>query len=244
MTNKEKKIKKLLSYCRTTGEEYLRIGSENDGGYVMVNDFTEKDYAISCGIEDGVHFVGDLDFEEQISEISKGLDMYDYAIDSLNHNFKNGRFFKAELGDNFGLKEMIANAGEQEDYILKMDVEGAEFDVFFNAESSEINKFRQMIVEFHWLQKLATDDTYYFKFLNVFHKISKTHHIVWFHGNNHSGTFEYGDMVIPEVVEILFLRKDSYKFTSVNSKEADNLDKLTRPCSTSVPDIIYDMFFL
>ena len=244
MTNKEKRIKQLLSFCRTSGEKYLRIGSQNDGGYVMVDDFSQKDYAISCGIEDGIVHISDLEFENQISQKSNGLDMYDYAIDSLNHNFRNGRFFKAELGNDFGLKEMLSNAGEQEDYILKMDVEGAEFDVFFNAESSDISKFRQMVVEFHWLQNIATDESYYCKFANVFHKILKTHHIVWFHGNNHSGTFEYGGMVIPEVVEILFLRKDSYKFVSANSNLADNVDKLTRPCKSDIPDIIYDMFFL
>ena len=47
-------IKDVVDY------DYVRVGREYDGGYVMVNDFKDVKNAYSCGINDDVSW--DIDF--------------------------------------------------------------------------------------------------------------------------------------------------------------------------------------
>ena len=218
--NKAKKIKELLRIKKTQGVNYIRVGSDNDGGYVMANDFKSTDHVISCGIGDGAHWgVHNLPFEEQISPLVNSMDMYDYVLDSIEHNFKNTKYYKQELGSKFGISNMLEKAGVHEDYILKMDIEGAELDVFAESYKEDISNFRQIVMELHWFDRIQNEDDYYFKILRVLSKINESHNLVVLNPNNYSNVFYLEGEVIPEVFEVLYLRKDSYNFVDVDAPE-------------------------
>jgi hypothetical protein len=241
--NRHDQIKKIFKIHKTVGQEYFRVGSVNDGGYVLANDLTKKDFVMSCGIGDNVIWdVSDIAFEYQIVESVVGLDMYEYALDSLSNMPKNSRFFKAEIGKDTLIKDMLSNAGNQEDYVLKMDIEGSEWDFFNDASSEDINNFRQIVVEFHWLESMVNNDSEYEKIINTFLKINKTHNLVLLNGNNYSTVFEYESLLIPNVIEVLFLRKDSYAFIKEGLQETpDCPEKLITPCNPNQPQLEFSI---
>ena len=149
------------------------------------------------------------------------------SFDIFLRNFKNNV-------SKIGLKNSI-----QKDYILKMDIEGSEWDFFANAESSDIEKFRQMILEIHWLDGLRANDERYNRMVSVLSKINATHNLVLIHGNNFSPLFNYGDLVIPDVIEVLYLRKDSYNFVDDDEEFFDHPEYLNAPCTSEIPEINY-----
>lgn len=241
MNEKEELVRKLFSISKTYGQAYKRIGSPNDGGYVMADDLNKDDFVISCGIGDDVGWsTADIDFERQIVDHVSGLDMYEYAIDGLDEMPANSRFFKAEVSKDVFLGDMLKNAGMQKDYILKMDVEGAEWDFFTDATSEDIVKFRQIVVEFHWIRNITYGEEWYDKVIGVFSKIKNTHNLVVLHGNNHSPTFEYGSLTVPDVIEVLFLRKDDYRFSANEfSMWPDSPETMLTPCKAGHKEVYF-----
>jgi hypothetical protein len=238
---KQDQIKEIFKVYKTSDQKYHRVGSLHDGGYVMADDFKDTDFVVSCGIGDDVGWsTAHIDFERQVVDTVAGLDMYECAIDSLNDMPKNSRFFKAEISKDVFVKDILTNAGPQEDYILKMDIEGAEWDFFLDSTSDDLAKFRQLVVEFHWLNNIVDSTEWYDKIVSVFSKIGNTHNLVILHGNNHSPTFEYEDLTIPDVIEVLFLRKDSYTFVNNEDPDSSGLpEELLTPCSTEFPEIYF-----
>ena len=49
-----KRIREHFPMKDVEGFDYIRVGRDNDGGYVMVNDFDDVKNAYSCGINDDV----------------------------------------------------------------------------------------------------------------------------------------------------------------------------------------------
>lgn len=225
-------LKDQLKVYRTSGENYKRFGNAHDGGYVMVDDLVETDYVISCGIGDNKVFVADAAVEKDMSKKTAGVDMYDIFNVNTNGMPDKLRFFQKELGLQFGLKDMILIAEEQKDYILKMDIEGAEWPVFFNADSKDIAKFRQMVIEIHDIGSHILNGDAFDNMISVFEKINKTHKLVLIHANNHAPVFPINLQRIPQVVEVLFLRKDSYNFVDIDYPES-----LTSPCKPEAEDL-------
>ena len=64
----------------------IRVGRNNDGGYVMVDDFKETDCLISYGIG------GDVSFEKDLQNKIKLSHLYDHTIQNLPDNVKNSIF--------------------------------------------------------------------------------------------------------------------------------------------------------
>lgn len=231
-------IKHVFAVTPTYGVPYKRFGSEHDGGYVCADDFSKNDFLISCGVGDGDNWKIDTNFEQQALGIINGAHLYDYSISSLPGLPKNADFFQAEIGKDVGLKEMIDMPGVQEDYILKMDIEGAEWEVFNEANSVDISKFRQIVLELHWFKDAFSASKKTKQVVSSLLNIKKTHNLVAVHGNNHRETFEFEGLILPDVAEVLFLRKDSYRFEPHDDLEvSDRPDVLFSPCTIAEPEI-------
>jgi hypothetical protein len=85
---------------------------------------------------------------------------------------------------------------------LKMDIEGCEYDWLLSLTQENLNKFKQIVIEFHGINDDSWGKTYDAK-LECFKKLSNTHYIIHAHGNSNSGTQNN----IPDVIELTFLRK-------------------------------------
>lgn len=225
------KLKNELFIYHTVGEDYRRFGSRNDGGYIMVNDISKNDVIISCGIADGDNYrIEDIHFEKEIFDISKDVYMYECCLDGIDNLPENAHFFKGYVGVEIMLSDMLDKINTDDDCILKIDIEGGEWDFFDKATSDEIKRFRQIVVELHWLPEMI--DNQFEKIFSVLNKINITHKVVLINANNYGGMKISDNETVPDVIEVLFLRKDDYNFVDVDRPTA-----LIEKCSPNSPAI-------
>jgi len=114
-----------------------------------------------------------------------------------------------------------------------MDIEGWEIPWLKSLEKDDLNKFKQIVIEFHGINDDSWNSTYNDK-LEAFKKLSLTHYLVHVHGNNHSSITNN----IPDVIEATYVRKDY--FTNKPNLNTTKLPmELDYPCNKNLPD--YDL---
>jgi len=194
----------------------LRIGKQYDGGYIICDIPNVKyDFMISGGVAD------DISFEECLC--NKYSDMNCYAFDgtvycnidsSVN---KNIMFIKKNIGtvndnENTNLFDLIEKGN---DIFLKMDIEGFELPWIRCLSTDQLNKFSQIVMEFHF--PFSEQDN------EIFEKINKNHVLVHFHGNNcPAGVINHKGIIIPNVFECTYVNK-KYINMSLLELNADNI---------------------
>lgn len=197
------RIKTALQLQGFKNESYIRVGRDNDGGYVMVNDIKPTDYLISMGI------ANDVSFEQGLQDIVLGIDMYDMSIDNPPAPVKNSSFFKETIGaDSHHVFNRIPYGS---DAILKIDIEGGEWPFFKSLSAEQMQQFRQIVVETHWAIAHPAVTVKEMP-VEVLEKINETHQLVMIHANNYAHTVNVDGFNIPQVLELTYLRKDSYEF--------------------------------
>jgi len=113
--------------------------------------------------------------------------MYDHTIDNIcesNSKFhwkKIGLTGKKEINTNLKtIKELIKENGhiQEKDMILKMDIEGYEWETFLYMSFDILRQFKYILVEFHFFDGCKS---IYSKILK---KLNKNHQIFHLHCNN------------------------------------------------------------
>lgn len=219
--------KKIASSC------LRRFGRTGDGGYCLVDDLNEDDIVYSFGIND------DVSWDKDITKTGAHVFMYDPTIDCLPEY--NERFHFERIGitgdvedKNYLLLDSILKRNchdNNERMILKMDVEGAEWDVLENVSTEIIRKFRQITLEMHGM----LDETEKDRKLKIIRKICDTHQPIWVHGNNFSYAETLDDLCVPNALEVTFASKDHYQ----SCKELCNVVcDLDMPNWCELPDFV------
>jgi len=226
-------IVSLLSPMDVEGAKYSRVGKDFDGGYVMLENFeaTTIDAAYSFGIAD------DASWDEEIA--NRGIDvyMYDHTIDKLPSAHRRFRYFKLGItGDEKDknlntLNDILAKNGhtQRNNLIMKMDIEGCEWDVFQYAETGILDQFSQIVVEFHGLVAAVYDREALMTVVSVLQKINKTHQSVHVHANGSSVPLLIGGLALPDVMEVSYLRRrgGKHKFIPNTRQFPTELDQPT-----------------
>lgn len=170
--------------------------------------------------------------------------MYDMTIDALPWNHKNFHFFKEGIAGRKieeqsldTLENFVTRNGHEnsEHMILKMDVEGAEWDFLANVSSELLTKFDQMVFEFHNMIQPKTPAEME-NVIDALRKINATHTLVHVHGNNHSAflTLE-GLGIFPDTPEVTYVLNKNHEFEDDNENFLP-ID-LDEPCHPLLPDI-------
>jgi hypothetical protein len=149
----------------------------------------------------------DVSFEEEF--VNKYTNTkcfaFDGTIDNLPSENENIIFIKKNIGfensDNITNLNDIINANTE--IIVKIDIEGAEIPWIKSLSDEQINKFEQLVMEFHFP---FTDNE-----INVFDKINKNHYLIHFHGNNCCGTRQHNGVIMPNVFECTYLHKKYFE---------------------------------
>ena len=204
----------LLSPLDVEGGKYVRIGNNYDGGYVMLDDFQRKiEAAYSLGIG------SDVSWDESIACRGIEVFMYDHTIGRLPRNHPKFHYFKTGVtGSNKGvnLKTLATLIAENnhitcKNLILKMDIEGCEWDVFQEISSSTINQFYQIVVEFHYLTQGVYESNH--KIVEVLKKINQTHQSIHVHANANVASYPLwiGELILPSVLEVTYIRRVDFR---------------------------------
>jgi len=196
-----KKIKESMVLT----ENLIRLGSANDGGYVMYSKLWKDTSVISCGIG------GNASFDFAVSGLVKSVFMFDHTIEEMQDLKPNMHFRKIGLGvvseKSFISIPDIASNYDIKKCILKIDIEGMEWAIFDSLNLDFLKLFDQIIVEFHNLFEIASDikgDLY----LNVLDKLISGFNIINVHPNNWGEFRILCGVPFVDTLEVTFLNKE------------------------------------
>jgi hypothetical protein len=123
---------------------------------------------------------------------------------------------------------------EYNNLLLQMDIEGAEYKVLAFEDLKLIKRFAILVIEFHALQNMQ-----FMPFSEVleaiFEKLYAHFVVVHAHPNNCCPSTQVGSVLIPNVLEVTFLRRDIIT-QQVLSKDYILPHRLDRPNISSKPD--------
>jgi hypothetical protein len=211
---------------REPGIELIRIGPENDGGYLVPNDLDGIRYAFSPGVSD------ESGFEAELANRGMQVFLADYSVDAPAVAHPRFVFDKRFVGcltderyitlDDWHAAKLASEPGAE--LLLQMDIEGAEYETLLAASPGLLAKFRIMIVELHWLPQLW-NEPFFAVASRMFDKLRKTHSVVHIHPNNCCGSVKSAGLEIPRIAEFTFLRNDRFRATSYRTAFPHPLDR-------------------
>ena len=207
-----------------------RLGSENDGGYVIADGLV-YDCLLSCGI------ANDITFE---TEFLKRHDIpcyaFDGTIDALPNKTTNIRFVKKNISYyNSDTTTNLFDIIEQYNNIfLKMDIETFEYRWLQVLSYEQLKKIKQINIEFHFpftepgFNHLDAPLPISQK-MDVLAKLIETHTLIHLHANNCCGTTLYNNIIVPNVFECTYVRNDF--------QTRDKLNRESLPTSLDTPNV-------
>jgi len=163
----------------------VRIGHNRDGGYILLDDFAERLTVISYGIGN------EYSFDEDMAKRGLNVYMFDHTIDGIKKISDHMEFFKEGVA---GVTDQEKNLYTIEDHIrkydlmdkkliMKMDVDGAEYDAVGMASNDILARFDQIVMEIHFLDRIG-DEGFRFKFCKMMRKLNNLFTIFHVHLNN------------------------------------------------------------
>lgn len=222
------KLRSILTLYRPHNKKFVRKGNSKDGGYIIVDDLTISDTLFSIGVGDNITF--DIDCENQVSRIVLVDDSVPhFEIPNCNYFLHSKKLGAYESNSHITIEKLL-NIYQSKDYILKIDIEGNEWEILSSVQSATLIKFRQIIIEFHNLFDMTRSDL----ILKALNNLLKTHAPVVVHPNNIGGYCVIGSSVFPNVLETSWLRRDSYDLVEGIDSEVLTLEKINDPEKTSV----------
>ena len=230
----------LLRPVALTNCRLERFGEPHDGGYLMCTDLLkEVEAGYSYGIS-GYDQWG-CDISSRFGVLLHQYDCYDTRQPACpagkttfhaecvggSGEVADGRLF------NTIRNHLTKNADRSKHIVLKMDVEGAEWDSLLSAPDPLLLQIDQMAVEFHWLRDKRSRWILTETYLDVVRRLKQFFHIVHVHFNNFSCT--EGLEPFPSwAYEVLFVNK---RLAVVDaSRGAGGLHPLDAPNAPSIAD--------
>lgn len=215
--------------------DLIRIGGENDGGYLLPNDLKNISVCFSPGVADNASFELDL-----LNKTGIESHLADYSVDGPPDGYHPKSFIKKYLGpvndetyitlDSWIKSKEVEN---ESDFILQMDIEGGEYLTLLTTNIENLKKFRIIVLEVHnvyaWSQK-----NFFSIISGLFDKILQEFYIVHNHPNNNDGLLNINDVEVPRTLELTFIRKDRTAFLGFRSDFPHILD---RPNSNGIADL-------
>lgn len=198
----------LLRPQQAKGMRKIRVGADRDGGYVMLDDLAEIEAALSLGIGPDVSW--DLDLAERGIPVWQ----FDHTISApprahpLFH-FEPKKIVARQQSDNEVTLPSLLQGVTGKQLLLKIDIEGDEWNVLAQVESALLGNCRQIVMEFHdflsirnpaWTQKAQA----------ALLAITRDYGVVHVHGNNLSKHILLKDHCLPDSLEVTFAHQRFY----------------------------------
>ena len=214
-----------------TNINLVRLGRDEDGGYIMAKPFSSKKIAYSIGIAD------DVTWDRELAKYGYEIYQYDHTINRLPETNRHFHFQRIGIsGKNENnknkLSKMLIDNGHKNTYgmILKMDVEGCEWDVLDTLEDDTLIHFDQIIIELHDLHNITKSK----KIINGILKLTLNHSVVHIHGNNWGPVSYCNNLITPNILEVTLFINDKISLK-------DGVTNLPReidiPCVSDRPEI-------
>lgn len=213
--------------------ELVRVGAHHDGGYVMADDFNVGG-AISIGIGP------DVTWDQAIAAKGIPVAMFDPTIRRPPAFVPAAKFFRLGLGSQHQarmepLEQLVhrSSSHADQDLLLKVDVEGAEYEGIGEASQDLLGRFRQIVVELHDLSQLQLPSKRNLV-LGMLRKLNESHTSVHVHANNYDEVCLFNAYWFPNAIELTYVRRDLLD----NTHSVDRIrSECDRPCDPRVSEI-------
>ncbi len=238
MTNKIK-LKKLYEKLMPikTEHDLIRLGSGNDGGYLIPDDLSDISVCFSPGVSNYAYFEEDLFSKYKIKS-----HLADYSVDGPPETCKplsfTKKFISSYNSDQYmTMEKWVKGTWEYDlhkDMLLQMDIEGGEYESILSMPDTLLKRFRIVVIEIHHLENWGHPLLY--KIANAFmEKLLEHFLIVHVHPNNYAEIINVNGLLVTPVVEVTLHRKDRCNIFLENN---DIPNKLDAPCNPKMPEII------
>jgi len=235
---------KIISFINSikplqTEHDLIRLGGDSDGGYLIPNDLD----GISGCFSPGVGY--SASFEYDMASFGVNCFIADYSVDALPISNQLFHFEKKFIGLKNDFMYMtlddwvMRNTDDNQELILQMDIEGAEYESILFTSDNTLKKFRIICIEFHNLH-LICEKSGFDLIHTTFQKLLKYFDVVHLHPNNNVGFVKYEGVIIPEVIEFTFIRKDRVKHRTSVLQLPHPLDRKNNPDS---PDFVIPKYW-
>ena len=223
---------KYLCPKKVKGKKLKLFGFLRDGSYVLTEDLSNIIIAYSFGID------GEISFDMKIAD--EGIDVYMYDpyiyrlsfpnlnirknnifTNDINYYQKKLHFFRIGLtgsnmhGNNLKtLEEILKSNGHmnQKNMILKMDIEGAEWNALRDLSEDILKKFKYITLELHIPER---PEDYHSAIIK---KLSKFHQLIYIRCNNSNGkVIQFGNNKIWKYIEVTYIIKEGNEFLKDDS---------------------------
>jgi len=201
----------------------IRVGSDNDGGYLIPDDYLSCRALISPGVGDN------SDFEFFFA--AKGIPcwLFDYSVQSAARSHHLFTFVKKFVGlpltpDFISLDQAVSMIDESvyhypqqlrsdhvehcssADYILSMDIEGSELESLLDVSDETLNRFRIITLELHFLHRVIHQPVLLL-YRTLMTRLKKFFHICHLHPTNAYKPISYLNVDIPVNIELTLVHK-------------------------------------
>jgi hypothetical protein len=216
-----------LTPQQAQGVRKIRVGAVHDGGYVMLDDFQGVEVALSLGIGP------DVSWDYALAERGIPVWQFDHTIDKLPKEHPLFRFEQKRIVSqsssihDLTLAALLQQlAGKQ--FILKMDIEGEEWEVLAQLPPGLLGNCRQMVVEFHEFLSVK-NPAWRDRARQALVLLAKDFGVVHVHGNNLSKHIIFDDFSLPDSLEVTFANRRFYKLGATAETFPGPWDKKNNP---------------
>lgn len=224
----------FLKLYKTNDYSKIRLGSEKDGGYIIIDNIVGYDLFLSCGISDNIDF--EIDFLNKYKNID--CLAFDGTISHIPPNNHNIKFIKKNISnkDDENTTTLIEYLDNHNNIFLKMDIETWEFKWLEKMNNEYLKKFAQITIEIHFPFTLA-ENVFMSRCgiievnekLNLIKKLFINHKLFHIHGNSVCGVTMVQNKLLPNVIECTLVRNDlitNYEldYGKIPNPELDNIN--------------------
>ncbi|WP_298212665.1 hypothetical protein [Ferrimicrobium sp.] len=223
-------LQELLTPLTPHGARFTRIGGENDGGYVMVDQGLSDTSVYNFGIGQ------EVTWDQAMASMGNRIYQYDHTIEAPPSVEGDTVFYALGLGSKtdetmISLPDALATHHDQarDDLILNIDIEGGEWDILPLLTTRDLAPFSQIVMELHHLLRIVEDHAFQRQVYHSLEVLIDTHQVVHVHANNY-GTRGLADGVMGyDVLEVTLVRKADWEFTDCQYVFPRTLDRPNNP---------------
>jgi tetratricopeptide (TPR) repeat protein len=217
-----------------------RVGSLFDGGYVLADNRTSDQVVLSYGLG------GEISFDAAMAMEGHQCYMFDHTVPGLPEQHQNFHFYREGVG---GVTEPEKSFFTVQDHlkrfsisgdrlILKMDVEGYEWEVMSRISDDVLSRFEQIAIEVHDFHRLAEPE-FLDKVLASLERINRQFTLFHVHANNNNPMSLVSGFTLYNLLELSYI-----KTNIVNRKPSRTLypTELDNPNEQDRDDYILSAF--
>lgn len=213
-----------------------RVGSAFDGGYVLPRTLLDSAAGV---VSIGVGHNNEVDVE--LAKRGLRVHAWDHTVKGLPRKHDLITFHPIGVGPaaapNLATLDSITDAsfgGRDSNLVLLMDAEGAEWEVFATCSNETLDRFSILSLELHSLGDVLIPGG---MTLEALTRLRERFIPVAVHANNHGAAWVSGGFVLPDVLEVTYVRSDLIPEGSYHGNCSAGL--LT-PCCPDVPELNLD----